>query len=136
MDRSGLEAGRNFYGSRVRRRFDMDCSQADPTKMVLKDLNPPSYERDILSKHRGSGFLQFWTVSVAMRLAEPTTSEAGVGLVHKRCRLGIFGRSGRELGTISVQSLWVESNPLPQEREFILLCEGRDTRAESGRIDD
>jgi hypothetical protein len=30
----------------------------------------------------------------------------------------------------------LESNPLPQEREFILLCEGRDKRAEGGRIDD
>jgi hypothetical protein len=100
---SGLEANRNFYGSRVRRRFDMDCSQIEPTKIVLKDLSPPTYVEDILSQHQGSGFLQFWTVSVTMRLAEPTNSEEDVGPPHRRRRLGIFGRSGHQLGTILVQ---------------------------------
>jgi hypothetical protein len=133
---SGLKANRNFYGSRVRQRFDMDCSQIEPTKMVLKDLNPLTYVEDILSNHKGSGFLQFWTVSLTLQLAEPTSSEKHVGPVHKRHRLGIFGRSGLELGAVSVQLDWLESNPLPQEREFILLCEGRDKRAEGGRIDD
>jgi hypothetical protein len=134
---SDLKANRNFYGSRVRRRFDLDCSQREPTKVMLKDLSPPMYTEDILSNHKGSGFLQFWTVSLTLQLAEPTSSEEHIGPVHRRHRLGIFGRSGRELGAVSVQLPWFESNPLlPQEREFILLCEGRDKRAESGRIDD
>lgn len=134
---SALKANKNFYGSRVRRRFDIDCSQRAPTKVMLKGLRPPTYTEDILSNHKGSGFLQFWTVSLTLRLAEPTSSEENLGPAHKRHRLGIFGRSGRELGTVSVHLPWLESNPLlPQEKEFILLCEGRDKRAEGGRFDD
>jgi hypothetical protein len=135
-DGSTLKANKNFYGSRVRPRFDMDCSQKEPTKMVLNDLSPPAYTEDILSNHKGSGFLQFWTASLTLQLAAPTSSEEDIGPAHKRRRLGIFGRSGLELGTVSVQLTWLENNPLPQEREFILLCEGRDKRAEDGRIDD
>jgi hypothetical protein len=30
----------------------------------------------------------------------------------------------------------LEGNPVPAEREFILVCEGRDERAENGRHDD
>lgn len=132
-----FEPDRNFYGRRVRRRFDgMDCSQVEPTEMVLTDAEPPNYVDDILSNHPGSGFLQFWTVSLTLRLAEPTSPDTYQGPPHNRRRLGIFGRSGRELGTITVQPPWLEANPVPQAREFILVCEGRDERAENGRIDD
>jgi hypothetical protein len=130
-------ADRNFYGHRVRPRFDgLDCSRVEPTALVLADANPPNYLDDILSNHPGSGFLQFWTVSLTLLLAEPTSADTYRGPMHTRHRLGIFGRSGRELGTITVQPLWLEDNPVPQEREFILLCEGRDERAENGRDDD
>jgi hypothetical protein len=127
---------RNFYGAKSQRRFgNLDCLHTEPTKRTLK-ASTPMYETDILSKQAGSGFLQFWTVALTLRLDEPTSNANDVGLMHTRRRLGIFGRSGRELGTISVQKAWVEKNAVPVEREFILLCEGRDERAENGRIDD
>ncbi|KAF2099789.1 HET-domain-containing protein [Rhizodiscina lignyota] len=133
---SDWEESKNFYGSRIQQRFKMDCSRVEPSKMLLKDINPPDYVEDILSNHAGSGFLQFWTVSLTLRLDEPNSRDEERGPVDRRHRLGIFGRSGRELGIIRVQPLWLEYNPVPQEREFILMCEGRDTRAENGRIDD
>ncbi|RYP08309.1 hypothetical protein DL765_008851 [Monosporascus sp. GIB2] len=127
----------NFYGARVRRRFDTDCSQTEPTqrKLGIEDTRPPTYSEDVLSQDPGSGFLQFWTVSISLRLAEPTSTEDDVGPKHNRRRLGIFGRNGQELGTISVHSWWLEKNAIPQVREFILICEGRDKRAEHGKID-
>ncbi|KAK4233672.1 heterokaryon incompatibility protein-domain-containing protein [Achaetomium macrosporum] len=138
-DTAGLtfKPNRNFYGRKVPRRFGyLDCSRVEPTELALTDVNPPKYLDDILSNHPGSGFLQFWTVSLTLRLAEPTSPDTHRGPVHRRQRLGIFGRSGRELGTITVQPAWLEDNPVPQEREFILICEGRDERAENGRIDE
>jgi len=107
---------------------------------VLSDqLGAPRYVEDILSYNRGSGFLQFWTVSVMLRLAAPAGTGKDVGPKHHRHRLGITGRSGRELGTLEVQAEWWEMNSggsQRQEREFIVLCEARDERAEGGRIDD
>jgi hypothetical protein len=50
--------------------------------------------------------------------------------------LGIFGRSGRELGTVAIQASWLEKNPTSREAEFILVCEGRDERVQDGRIDE
>ncbi|RYP63951.1 hypothetical protein DL769_006829 [Monosporascus sp. CRB-8-3] len=138
-DRGPQESSkRNFYGARVHRRFDLDCSQTEPTqrKLGIESTRPPTYSEDILSQDPGSGFLQFWTVSISLRLAEPTSTEDDVGPKHNRRRLGIFGRNGQELGTISVHSWWLEKIAIPQVREFILLCEGRDSRAEHGRIDD
>jgi hypothetical protein len=133
-DDSSFKTNRNFYGSRVQHRFEgMDCSRVVPTEVKLAGIKLPTYVEDLLSNHSGSGFLQFWTVSLTLRLAEPVTPDTYRGPAHGRQRLGIFGRSGRELGTISVQPPW---SPDPQEREFILLCEGRDERAENGRIDD
>ncbi|KAH7138762.1 heterokaryon incompatibility protein-domain-containing protein [Dendryphion nanum] len=132
---SSWKPSRNFYGSRVRGRFNMDCSQVEPSSILLEPLIPPTYVKDILSNGSGSGYLQFWTVSLTLRLAAPRSLDEERGPVDKRHRLGIFGRSGRELGIIRVQPLWLETNTLPQEREFILVCEGRDTRAENGRND-
>ncbi|KAK0712120.1 heterokaryon incompatibility protein-domain-containing protein, partial [Lasiosphaeris hirsuta] len=138
---------RNFYGSRFQPdRFPgLDCSRVEPTPdIVLAD--PPCYLDDILSyKNKGSGLLQFWTVSLALRLGEPVSKASDVGPTHSRRRLGLFGRGGSELGVVEVPASWCEANaaaasgnlPLAQqEREFILLCEGRDERAEGGRIDD
>ncbi|PPQ88582.1 hypothetical protein CVT25_009963 [Psilocybe cyanescens] len=50
-------------------------------------------------------------------------------------RLGIFGNGDRELGNIFVHPDWCKNN-VPKAHEFILICEGRDERAQSGRIDD
>ncbi|KAF2012898.1 HET-domain-containing protein [Aaosphaeria arxii CBS 175.79] len=132
---SGTKANRNFYGSRVRERFNLDCSKVEPSKILLESLNPPKYVEDILSNFSGSGYLQFWTVSVTLRLDAAHSIDEERGPVDKRHRLGILGRSGRELGIIRVQPDWLQNNVLPQEREFILICEGRDTRAENGRKD-
>jgi hypothetical protein len=132
---------RNFYGAPVQDRFPgLDCSRVEPTKISLS--NAPHYFEDILTyNNKGTGLLQFWTVSVTLRLAEPLSPATDVGPVHSRRRLGIFGRSGRELGTIEVQSSWWEANmsgtrPDEDQREFILLCEGRDERAQDGRMDE
>jgi hypothetical protein len=126
----------NFYGSDIRKRFNLDSSQTKPSEIVWKDLKPPTYVDDILSNHKGSGFLQFWTVSLILQLNEPVSRDEERGPTDKRQRLGIYGRSERELGTIRVQPSWLQSNPIPQEREFILICEGRDNRAENGRDND
>lgn len=134
-DKSSWTKSRNFYGSRIQQRFNIDCSQVEPSRLLLKNLHPPHYVEDILSSQSGSGFLQFWTASLTLRLAGPSSLDRERGPVHKTHRLGIFGRGERELGTIRVQPRWLESNDLPQEREFILVCEGRDTRAENGQID-
>ncbi|KXX77881.1 Heterokaryon incompatibility protein 6, OR allele [Madurella mycetomatis] len=133
---------KNFYGSRPEPRFEglgLDCSQVQPTPITLVDqLDAPRYVEDILSYNRGSGFLQFWTVSIILRLAKPVTSGKDVGPKHTRHRLGVVGRSGRELGVLEVQAEWWEANSitaLQQESEFIVLCEARDERAKGGRID-
>ncbi|KAI9167999.1 hypothetical protein HJFPF1_04143 [Paramyrothecium foliicola] len=129
---------RNFYGAVTHPRFELDCARTEPTPKTLSGggKEPPVYSVDILNESPGSGFLQFWTVSITLSLNEPTSTEEDNGPVHSRHRLGIYGHSGRELGTMSVHSLWLEENPVPREREFILICEGRDKRAERGRADD
>lgn len=135
---------RNFYGARVqgKNRFPgLDCSHVEPTQNITL-ADAPHYVEDIITyNNKGSGLLQFWTVSIILRLGEAVSPVKDVGPVHSRHRLGIFGRSGRELGTLEVQSSWWEANktgtrPGEDEREFILLCEGRDERAEGGRIDE
>ncbi|KAK0652670.1 heterokaryon incompatibility protein-domain-containing protein [Cercophora newfieldiana] len=134
---------RNFYGARIQEaRFPgLDCSRVEPTQNITL-ADAPHYVEDIITQNnQGSGLLQFWTVSVVLRLGEPVSPGKDSGPVHSRHRLGIFGRSGRELGTLEVQPSWWEANstgirPGEDEREFILLCEGRDERAEGGRIDE
>ncbi|KAK4178820.1 HET-domain-containing protein [Triangularia setosa] len=123
---------RNFYGHRFqKRRFgSINCSRREPSKLVVASTNPPTYALDIVSHHSGSGFLQFWTLSVILRISEPTSEDTYRGPTDKRERLGIFGSSGRELGTIGVQPGWMDEHPVPEEREFILLCEARGERAE------
>jgi hypothetical protein len=43
--------------------------------------------------------------------------------------LGIFGKSGDELGLIMVPTAWLKENPAPCTRKFLILCEARDVRA-------
>jgi hypothetical protein len=135
-DNDSKKTQKNFYGISHKPRFNsLNCSRVKPTQRILRDLKPPQYTDDILGNHMGSGFLQFWTVSLILRLADPKSGEDQEGVaLHKRHRLGIFGRNAQELGTVIVQPDWLESNPIPQEREFILVCEGRDVRAKGGRI--
>ncbi|KAI0514911.1 HET-domain-containing protein [Xylaria bambusicola] len=124
---------RNFYGGKVRTRFSMDCSRTQPTKRRV--TGAASYYPDILCDTPGSGFLQFWTVSVQFQL-DKSVSEAGHSWLRGHTVLGIFGSNKRELGTIAVADAWLAESPsLPLAREFILLCEGRDERPDDGEYD-
>lgn len=124
---------RNFYGGQVQSRFSMNCSQTQPTKRKL--TGAPTYYPDILSDAPGSGFLQFWTLSVEFQLKR-SESEAAHTPRRGHTQLGIFGSSGWELGTIQVTDVWLEkSQGLPSTGEFILLCEARDERADGGNYD-
>ncbi|TRX95629.1 hypothetical protein FHL15_003587 [Xylaria flabelliformis] len=128
---------RNFYGGGSQSRFSIDCSRTRPTDRLLRGA--PTYYPDILCDTPGSGYLQFWTVSVEFQLDKPASSEAGAvgNWFNGHTQLGIFGSSGRELGTIQVSNAWLGESPnLPLTREFILLCEGRDERADDYRYDD
>ncbi|KAI1369879.1 HET-domain-containing protein [Xylaria arbuscula] len=134
LENENARGSRNFYGGKVQSRFPMNCSQTQPTKRKL--AGAPIYYPDILSDAPGSGFLQFWTVSVQFRLDHPV-SEADSRRNRGDTLLGIFGASGRELGTIQVASSWLrQSGSLPLTGEFILLCEARDERADGGKYDE
>ena len=125
---------RNFYGGPISRdRFSLDCTVTAPTPRKL--VGAPAYYKDILSPIPGSGFLQFWTVSVTFRLDTPTSKADTRGPEKKLFRLGIFGRDGYEVGIVSVNKTWWNDG-IPRTQEFILLCEGRDVRAEGGREDE
>ncbi|TFK33580.1 heterokaryon incompatibility protein-domain-containing protein [Crucibulum laeve] len=104
---------------------------------VYETDGAPDYYKDTLSSTPGSGFLQFWTVSVMLSI-KPATSPAKPGPDNKCLRLGIFGRdSERELGTLYLTSEWcaIDGN-VGGTHEFILLCEGRDVRAENYTYDE
>jgi len=124
---------RNFYRGAIRRRFDLDCSKTIP--MPRKLDGTPEYTEDTLNPRPGTGFLQFWTVSVTFRLDTPTSKASDEGPPKIGSRVGIFGQSGEELGIVFVDESW-RMGHVPGEHEFILLCEGRDERAETGREDD
>ncbi|CAK7203184.1 hypothetical protein SEUCBS139899_005915 [Sporothrix eucalyptigena] len=151
-DQSNSYHSRNLYGEKThtKRRFPgLDCSQTRPTPMQLSSLYstdedatkpltwPPTYVKDTLSENPGSGFLQFWTVSILLRIAEPESADIDFDILHgDHRRLGVYGKSGRELGFVVVEPDWLESQDatngngkLPQTREFILICEARDERA-------
>ncbi|TFK33577.1 heterokaryon incompatibility protein-domain-containing protein [Crucibulum laeve] len=125
----------NFYGGRVRDRFPFDCSKTLPSDRMLDGA--PEYYKDTLNPTPGSGFLQFWTVSVMLSI-KPAKSVAKPGPANRPPRLGIFGRdSSRELGTLDLTSEWcsIDGN-VGGTHEFILLCEGRDERAENYTYDE
>ncbi|KAF8972456.1 hypothetical protein BDZ97DRAFT_1912977 [Flammula alnicola] len=125
-------SSRNFYGGPVQRRFAFDCFRALPTPRKLVDA--PEYTKDILNSVPRSGFLQFWTVSVTFNLDTPTSKADTSGPVNTRSRVGFFGRNGRQVGTLFVNEGWRKDH-VPGKHEFILLCEGRDERAEDGQED-
>ncbi|KAI1086130.1 HET-domain-containing protein [Rostrohypoxylon terebratum] len=136
--RVGVGTSKNFYGGSVRKRFRLDCSQTEPTARTLTSadpgtLRPPEYLFDTTSVRPCSGFLQFWTVSAIFEIAEtrtPWTDKLGQSQPQGKV-LGIFGKSEAELGLVAVPAAWLEKNPLPCRREFLLLCEARDVRAEN-----
>ena len=124
---------KNFYGGDVRSRFPFDCSQTKPTPRKL--TGAPTYIEDSHNPNPGSGFLQFWTVSLMFRIDKATSEEASGKPRNFNARLGIFGRENRELGIVYVRPEWAKEKAR-QEHEFILLCEGRDERPKAGNIDD
>ncbi|KAI1190888.1 HET-domain-containing protein [Nemania serpens] len=134
-DDEDTRGARNFYGGEVRSRFPVDCSRTRPTERTL--TGAPTYYPDILCDAPRSGFLQFWTISVRFRLDKPVSSgdEMTRTWFRGHTRLGIFGESGRELGTIMVLDTWLAKFPPPLTGEFIILCEGRDERAEDYNYD-
>ncbi|KAF8878811.1 heterokaryon incompatibility protein-domain-containing protein [Gymnopilus junonius] len=111
---------RNFYGSRVESRFPFDCTQTIPTPRTL--VRAPQYLEDSYNTTPGSGFLQFWTVSVTFRLDKPVSRDDDEVIVNTGLRVGIFGRDGRELGTTFVNHEWMNASA-SDIHEFILLCE-------------
>ena len=123
---------RNFYGGHVKERFPIDCSQTVPTPRKL--IGAPQYIEDSHNPTPGSGFLQFWTVSLVFKLGK-SRSKAGEGPANANTRFGIYGRSNRELGVVYLHPEWAKAN-LGKDHEFIVLCEGRDTRAEYDEIDE
>ncbi|KAI3329954.1 HET-domain-containing protein [Ustulina deusta] len=127
---------KNFYGGEVPSRFSIDCSRTQPTERIL--TGAPAYYPDVLCDAPGSGFLQFWTVSVKFQLNKPISSETEATQTWFRDHtlLSIFSSSKQELGTIQVADTWLEKSPgLPLTREFIILCEGRDERPDDYNYD-
>src|SRR5205823_5351256 len=103
----------NFYGSDVSSRFPFDCTTTLPTPRTL-DANAPNYVEDSYNPSPGSGFLQFWTVSLMLKLDKPTV-EMGpdpTDLRHmaRTSPFGVFGRNGRELGIVYVDTDWATVN--------------------------
>ncbi|KAF8878812.1 heterokaryon incompatibility protein-domain-containing protein [Gymnopilus junonius] len=124
---------RNFYGSHVQSNFSLDCSRTLPTRRTLADA--PVYFEDTHNPSPGSGFLQFWTVSVRFKLDAPVNRDINNDPFNAYSSIGVFGKDDRQVGVVLVDPAWEESN-VPKVHEFILLCEGRDEKAKDGRIDD
>ena len=121
----------------VKQRFpSADCSQIVPTPRKL--ISAPLYVEDTYNPNPGSGFLQFWTISVMFDLDEAPidvdTEDPEPWRRHGRSRVSVLGRDGRVLGAIMVNPEWVSKN-VPGRHEFIVLCEGRTERAKRGSED-
>jgi hypothetical protein len=72
---------------------------------------------------------------VTFRLGTSTTGQDDRGPTKKDTQFAIYGQSGKEIGHIYVNEGW-RSGDIIGEHEFVLLCEGRDKRAEDGRDPD
>ncbi len=110
---------------RMRTRFAFDCSQTLPTPRKMIDA--PVYIEDAYCPYPGSGFLQFWTISVIFSLEEaviPVEYQDASILYGLYSCAGVFGRDGCELGFVMVNPDWFAAN-VPGCHEFIVLCEGR-----------
>ncbi|KAF8884198.1 hypothetical protein CPB84DRAFT_1789294 [Gymnopilus junonius] len=124
---------RNFYGGHTKDRFPIDCSRTTPTPRKL--TGAPEYFEDSHNPTPGSGFLQCWTVSLVFKLGRPTSADENDEPTNGITRFGIYGRSNRELGIVYLHPEWAKAN-LGKDHEFIILCEGRDKRAEYDEIDE
>ena len=123
---------RNFYGRVVKPRFTFDCTQTLPTPRTLAGAS--NYLEDTHNPSPGSGFLQFWTVSVAFELKASENLDYEPGRSRSDLvRVGIFGRSQRELGRVLLDPEWAAKN-IPATHEFILLCEGRGGFYSGGKV--
>lgn len=109
---------------RLQKLFPFDCGQTFPTPRKLTDA--PLYIEDRYYPHPGSGFLQFWTISIMLDLDKlaVTTQEMMNDLKFGHSYAGIFGRDGWDLGNIMLDSEWFAAN-VPGRHEFIVICEGR-----------
>ncbi|PPQ75661.1 hypothetical protein CVT26_001889, partial [Gymnopilus dilepis] len=114
---------RNFYGSHIKDRFGIDCTQTTPTPRKLSGA--PEYLEDVHNPLRGSGFLQFWTVSIRFRFGSMFGGILDPEDKGRMTRFEIFGRSNYNVGYIMLDPEWAAANT-KQDHEFILLCEGRD----------
>jgi len=117
----------NFYGGKIQDRFAIDCSRTVPTPKTL--MHAPRYYKDIANS--GSGFLQFWTVSVKFNLATPTSEAPRISFTSRiptprDVRVGVFGRDGYELTALILDKEWYNRPGRADMHEFILLCESRD----------
>lgn len=67
--------------------FHLDCTNEVPSPRTL--LNAPKYYEDTLTlnPNPGSGFLQFWTISVRFRLDSPTSIAKNDGSENKCSRV-------------------------------------------------
>jgi hypothetical protein len=99
----------------------------------LTEFEPKEYYFDVISTRPYSGYLQFWTVSAVLVVAETKTPWPEEGLPPAGKQLGIIGKSGDELGLIVVPTAWLKENAAPCKREFLLICEARDVRAAGGK---
>lgn len=130
---SPSRGAKNFYGGHVGGRFPFDCTRTAPTPRKLNGA--PTYIRDAYCPNPGSGFLQFWTVSAKFKLGEATSEQEDEMPINGYTRLGIFGKKDREVGIIFVNLAWCKGN-VPKMHEFILICEGRDKRADDNSSPD
>lgn len=119
---------------RMNKRFSFPCNQTLPTPRKL--VGAPTYIEDTHHPVPGSGFLQFWTISVTFDLDKPRdiTKDDHIQLPDGYNYAGIFDRDGWEIGIIKVTEDWLATN-VPGHHEFILLCEGRIKRAKNGKND-
>ena len=117
-----------------KRGFSLDSSQTVPTSRKL--ANAPVYYKPYHADGPapGSGFLQFWTISLTFFLDSPTSVAKNDGPLNTCSRVGMFGKGHCEIGIVLVSESW-RSSHVPGKHEFILLCEGRDERAELGKED-
>ena len=131
VDSIKLPLGNSALAKQMTKRFPFaDCSQTVPTPRKLIDA--PLYIEDTHNPNPGSGFLQFWTISVTFDLDKAPinadTDDPEPWRRHGRSRASVFGADGWELGTIMINPDWLDKN-VPGRHEFIVLCEGRTERA-------
>lgn len=129
VDRARTPSEDSSSTKRMQKRFSFDCTQTQPTALKLS-TKTPVYTEDTYYPQPGSGFLQFWTISVQFNLdiLSDITDDMQFNIVRYGYRYAsILGRGGKELGNVMVNPVWLAKN-VPGRHEFILICEGRTER--------